>query len=77
MRGYAAYFEFAFFTRMWPGETTALRWNEADTEGRDANVCRIVEDDKMKERTKTRETRRLMLNSRELNTIEVARSVAT
>jgi integrase len=76
MRVYAAYFEFAFYTGMRPGEIAALRWDEVDTEGRVANVCRIVVDYKIEERTKTRETRRVMLNSRALNAIEVAKGVA-
>ncbi|MGC3359824.1 tyrosine-type recombinase/integrase, partial [Enterococcus faecalis] len=76
MRVYAAYFEFAFYTGMRPGEIAALRWDEVDTEGRVANVCRIVADYKIEERTKTRETRRVMLNSRALNAIEVAKGVA-
>jgi integrase len=76
MRVYAAYFEFAFYTGMRPGEIAALRWDEVNTEGRVANVCRIVADYKIEERTKTRETRRVMLNSRALNAIEVARNVA-
>ncbi|MHC8358486.1 site-specific integrase [Pseudomonas sp. LB3P81] len=75
-RLYAAYFEFAFYTGMRPGEIAALRWDEVDTEGRVANVCRIVADYKIEERTKTRETRRVMLNSRALNAIVVTRSVA-
>lgn len=76
MRVYAAYFEFALYTGMRPGEIAALRWDEVDTEGRVANVCRIVADYKIEERTKTRETRRVMLNSRALNAIEVAKGVA-
>lgn len=76
MRVYAAYFEFAFYTGMRPGEIAALRWDEVDSEGRVANVCRIVADYKIEERTKTRETRRVMLNSRALNVIEVAKGVA-
>ncbi|APC18125.1 site-specific integrase [Pseudomonas frederiksbergensis] len=75
MRIYAAYFEFAFYTGMRPGEIAALRWDEVDQEGRVANVCRIVADYKIEERTKTRETRRVMLNSRALNAIEVAAEV--
>lgn len=76
MRIYAAYFEFAFYTGMRPGEIAALRWDEVDTEARVANVCRIVVDYKIEERTKTRETRRVMLNSRALNAIEAAKDVA-
>jgi integrase len=76
MQVYAAYFEFAFYTGMRPGEIAALRWEEVDSDARVANVCRIVADYKIEERTKTRETRRVMLNSRALNAIEVAKGVA-
>ena len=76
MRIYAAYFEFAFYTGMRPGEIAALRWDEVDEEAKVANVCRIVVDYKIEERTKTREARRVMLNSRALNAIDAAREVA-
>ena len=39
-RIYAAYFEFAFYTGMRPGEIAALRWDEVDEEKKVANVCR-------------------------------------
>lgn len=76
MRVYAAYFEFAFYTGMRPGEIAALRWGEVDKEAKVANICRIVADYKIEERTKTRESRRVMLNSRALNAIEEAEKVA-
>ncbi|WP_163018204.1 site-specific integrase, partial [Pseudomonas viridiflava] len=41
---YAAYFEFAFYTGMRPGEIAALRWDEVDMDKRLAHVCRIVVD---------------------------------
>jgi integrase len=76
MRVYAAYFEFAFYTGMRPGEIAALRWEEVDKEAKVANVCRIVADYKIEERTKTRESRRVMLNSRAMNAIEEAEKIA-
>jgi len=76
MRIYAAYFEFAFYTGMRPGEIAALQWSEIDTEKRLANVCRIVVDYKIEERTKTRNTRQVMLNSRALHAIGEAKLVA-
>ncbi|KNH29177.1 integrase [Pseudomonas syringae] len=76
MRIYAAYFEFAFYTGMRPSEMAALRWEEVDQEKRLVNVCRIVADYKIEERTKTRNTRQVMLNSRALHAIEEAERVA-
>ena len=76
MRIYAAYFEFAFYTGMRPSEMAALRWDEVDKEKRLVNVCRIVADYKIEERTKTRNTRQVMLNSRALHAIEEAERVA-
>lgn len=73
---YAAYFEFSFYTGMRPGEIAALRWDEIDFERRVANVCRIVADYKIEERTKTRGSRQVMLNSRALNALEEARKIA-
>lgn len=76
LAAYAAYFEFAFYTGMRPGEIGALRWEEVDLEGRTANVCRIVVDGVIEERTKTKQARVVMLNSRALNALEQARKVA-
>jgi integrase len=76
MRIYAAYFEFAFYTGMRPSEIAALRWEEVDKEKRLVNVCRIVADYKIEERTKTRNERQVMLNSRALHAIEQAESLA-
>lgn len=75
-RIYAAYFEFAFYTGMRPGEIAALRWDEVDEEKRVATVCRIVADYKIEERTKTRSSRQVMLNSRALNALEEAKKIA-
>ncbi len=77
MRIYAAYFEFAFFTGMRPGEIAALQWDEIDTRKRVAHVCRIVVEGQIAERTKTRQSRLVLLNSRALHALEVAREVAT
>lgn len=77
MRIYAAYFEFAFFSGMRPGEIYALRWDELDLTKRFAHVCRTVASGKIAERTKTRVSRLVMLNSRALHALEVAREVRT
>ncbi|MFK3973733.1 tyrosine-type recombinase/integrase [Pseudomonas sp. NPDC087358] len=74
---YAAYFEFAFYTGMRPGEIAALRWDEVDKERRLAHVCRIVVDKVIEERTKTKAARTVMLNSRALNSLRVAEDIAT
>ncbi|KOY02222.1 tyrosine-type recombinase/integrase [Pseudomonas nunensis] len=76
MRIYAAYFEFAFYTGMRPSEMAALRWDEVDKEQRLVNVRRIVADYKIEERTKTRNSRQVMLNSRALHAIAEAKRVA-
>lgn len=76
MRVYAAYFEFAFYTGMRPSEIAALRWDEVDKQKRLATVCRIVADYKIEERTKTRNERQVMLNSRAMYAIEVAEQIA-
>ena len=72
MRIYAAYFEFAFYTDMRPSEIAALRWEEVDEEKRLVNVCRIVADYKIEERTKTQNGYQVMLNSLALHALEQA-----
>lgn len=72
---YAAYFEFAFYTGMRPGEIAALRWDEVDEQNRTAHVCRIVVDYEIQERTKTKEDRLVKLNSRAVHALETARTV--
>lgn len=74
---YAAYFEFAFFTGMRPGEIAALQWDEIDTNKRVAHVCRIVVEGEIAERTKTNGSRLVLLNNRALHALEVAREMAT
>lgn len=76
MRIYAAYFEFSFFTGMRPSEIAALRWDEVDHEKRVAHVCRIVADYKVQERTKTKNNRLVMLNTRAMHALEEAKAVA-
>lgn len=71
--GYGPYFEFAFYTGMRPAEIMALRWDEIDLEARTAHVCRIVADGQVHERTKTKVNRYVLLNSRALHALEVAR----
>lgn len=73
---YAPYFEFAFYTGMRPSEIAALRWDELDLEQRTANVCRIVADGTIHERTKTNKPRLVLLNERALHAIEQARAIA-
>ncbi|MFJ2358522.1 tyrosine-type recombinase/integrase [Pseudomonas fluorescens] len=57
---------------MRPSEIAVLRWEEVDKEKRLVNVCRIVADYKIEERTKTRNVRQVMLNSRALHAFEQA-----
>lgn len=76
-QGYAPYFEFALYTGMRPAEIMALRWDELDLEARTAHVCRIVADGQVHERTKTKVNRFVLLNSRAIHAIEVARQYRT
>lgn len=70
---YAAFFEFSFYTGMRPGEALALRWSEIDKLKRTAKVCRIRIHGKIKERTKTKASREVLLNDRALKALEKAR----
>lgn len=76
LRIYAPYFEFAFYTGMRSGELAALRWDEIDFDKRVAYVCRIVVNRKVEERTKTRNFRLVMLNSRAIHALERAKEIA-
>ena len=58
---------------MRPGEAMALRWRELDTRSRRAKVCRIRLYGKIKERTKTKVSREVLLNDRALQALEKAR----
>ena len=58
---------------MRPGEAMALRWSEVDTRSRRAKVCRIRLYGKIKERTKTKVSREVLLNDRALQALEKAR----
>lgn len=51
----------------------ALRWSEVDTRSRRAKVCRIRLYGKIKERTKTKVSREVLLNDRALQALEKAR----
>lgn len=73
---FAAFYEFAFYTGMRTGEIMALRWDEIDFEKKTAHVCRIVVENQVAERTKTKYTRTIMLNSRALGALERAREIA-
>ncbi|MFS2161811.1 tyrosine-type recombinase/integrase [Pseudomonas sp. Pseusp122] len=70
---YAAFFEFCFYTGMRPGEVMALRWSEVDTRKRSAKVSRIRIRGKIKERTKTKTSREVLLNDRALMALDKAR----
>lgn len=73
---FAAFYEFAFYTGMRTGEIMALRWDEIDFDKKTAHVCRIVVENQVVERTKTKYTRTIMLNSRALGALERARQIA-
>jgi integrase len=75
-RIYAAYFEFAFFTGMRPGEIRAMKWSEINEEKRRAHVCRIIVKGELFDRIKTKSVRDVLLNDRAMNAIAVARSPA-
>ena len=72
---YAAFFEFSFYTGMRPGEAMALRWSEVDTRNRTARVCRIRIFGQIKERTKTKTVREVLLNDQALRALDKARSL--
>lgn len=74
---YAALVEFAFFTGMRPGEIYALRWEDVDEMKRTVHVYKIVADGNVEIRTKTKYDRHVMLNTRALHALEVAKQVAT
>lgn len=69
---YAAFFEFAFYTGMRPGEIAALRWDEVNFEKRMAHVCRTVAKKEIVERTKTKKDRYVLLNERALHALQIA-----
>lgn len=73
---FAAFYEFAFYTGMRTGEIMALRWDEIDLEKRTAHICRIVVENQVVERTKTKYTRTVMLNSRAMGALERAQEVS-
>lgn len=69
---YAAFFEFAFFTGMRPQEIIALRWDAVDKAKRQVHVCRAIAQGVIKERTKTKKDRCVLLNDRALHALEFA-----
>lgn len=73
---YAAFFEFAFYSGMRPGEIAALRWDEVNFKKRMAHVCRTVAKGEIAERTKTKKNRYVLLNERALHALEVAKLYA-
>nr|WP_248694075.1 tyrosine-type recombinase/integrase [Pseudomonas plecoglossicida] len=54
----------------------ALRWDEIDLEKKTAHICRIVVERQVVERTKTKYTRTVMLNSRAISALERAKEIA-
>ena len=73
---YAAFFEFAFFTGMRPQEIIALRWDAVDKVKRQVHVCRAIAQGMIKERTKTKKNRYVLLNDRALHALEFAEKYA-
>ncbi|MHB0763822.1 tyrosine-type recombinase/integrase [Stutzerimonas sp. NM35] len=73
---YAAFFEFAFYTGMRPGEIAALRWEEVDLNKRAVHVCRAVAKGEVVERTKTKKDRYVLLNDRAIHALEFAKQYA-
>jgi integrase len=73
---YAVLAEFAFFTGMRPGEIYALQWNDIDLVKRTAHVYKIVAERQIEMRTKTKHDRLVMLNSRALHALDVAKEIA-
>ena len=73
---YAAFFEFAFFTGMRPQEIIALRRDAVDKVKRQVHVCRAIAQGVIKERTKTKKNRHVLLNDRALHALEFAEKYA-
>lgn len=71
---YAAFFEFAFFTGLRLQEVAALKWDEVDMERKQINVCRALAQKQIKERTKTKTDRVVLLNERALNALKFAKA---
>lgn len=72
LRIYAAYFEFALFTGMRPGEIMGLMWEEVDEAGGTVHVCRLVVDGELVVRVKTKKNRFVLLNERARNALREA-----
>ncbi|MGA4634557.1 tyrosine-type recombinase/integrase [Pseudomonas solani] len=72
LRIYAAYFEFALFTGMRPGEIMGLRWEEVDEVAGTVHVCRLVVDGEIVLRVKTKKNRFVLLNDRARNALREA-----
>jgi integrase len=77
MHSYAAFFELAFFSGMRLQEIMALRWEEVDFTKKTAYVCRVVADNEVVERTKTGQTRYVLLNARALHALTFAKEYQT
>lgn len=71
---YGAFFEFAFFTGMRLQEVIAMRWSEIDFDNRQAHVCRAIVRGEIKERTKTKKNRYVLLNDRAIHALRFAQT---
>lgn len=71
-RIFGAFFEFAFYTGIRLGEILALRWTEIDFTRKTAFICRVVAKGKIAERTKTNQTRHVLLNDRAIHALKYA-----
>lgn len=73
---YAAFFEFVFFTGLRLQEAIALRWDAIDLPNRQMHICRASADRQIKERTKTKRDRFVLLNERALHALDYAQRYA-
>lgn len=73
---YAAFFEFIFFTGLRLQEAIALRWDAIDLPNRQMHICRASADRQIKERTKTKRDRFVLLNERALHALDYAQRYA-
>ncbi|WP_237143009.1 MULTISPECIES: tyrosine-type recombinase/integrase [Pseudomonas] len=73
---FAAFFEFAFFTGLRLQEAIALRWDAVDIPNRQVHICRASAEREIKERTKTKKDRFVLLNERALHALDFAQKYA-
>ncbi|MNE02899.1 putative prophage phiRv2 integrase [compost metagenome] len=72
---YAAYFEFAFYSGLRPGEQRALLWEEIDDTQRTAHICRIIAEGGVVERVKNKKRRKVLLNDRAWHALQRAKAI--